>query len=249
MLDVFPFKELAIKRFLNEQRSLSLASCKSLLLLLIPACLMASESMAQAPAAPVARTTSIEEIMVSARRREESSQDIAISVSAFSGEEMKLRNMTTARDIAIMVPNLVIGAGGLGQQDSSLRIRGVPGVGVYLDGIWQGTRGVLQTNLVEMQRVEVLRGPQGTLFGRNTNGGAIQYISETPSSEFGASVEMGMGSFERRDVKATVDIPLTDTISTRWTAARFERDGYLKSVSKYDLPGTSGSSDSQSNFT
>ena len=238
MLDVFPFKELAIKRFLNEQRSLSLASCKSLLLL-IPACLMASESMAQAPAAPVARTTSIEEIMVSARRREESSQDIAISVSAFSGEEMKLRNMTTARDIAIMVPNLVIGAGGLGQQDSSLRIRGVPGVGVYLDGIWQGTRGVLQTNLVEMQRVEVLRGPQGTLFGRNTNGGAIQYISETPSSEFGASVEMGMGSFERRDVKATVDIPLTDTISTRWTAARFERDGYLKSVSKYDLPGTS----------
>ena len=237
MLKGFPSKKSALNRFFNEQGAGSYTYCKSLLFV-IPALCLPTGASAQAPAPAAARSTPMEEIMVSARRREESSQDIAISVSAFTGKEMKLRNMETGRDIAIMVPNLVIGAGGLGQQDSSLRIRGVPGVGVYLDGIWQGSRGVLQTNLVEMQRVEVLRGPQGTLFGRNTNGGAIQYISERPSSEFGANVDMGMGSFEKRDVKATVDIPLTDTISTRWTAARFERDGYLKSVSSYDLPGT-----------
>ena len=233
----FPFKESTINRFFKEQRTRTYPYYKALFFV-IPAFCLTTEASAQAPAAARARAVPIEEIMVSARRREESSQDIAISVSAFTGEEMKLRNMETGRDIAIMVPNLVIGAGGLGQQDSSLRIRGVPGVGVYLDGIWQGSRGVMQANLVEMQRVEVLRGPQGTLFGRNTNGGAIQYISERPSSEFGANLEMGTGSFEKKDVKATIDLPLTDTISTRWTAARFERDGYLKSVSTYDLPGT-----------
>jgi iron complex outermembrane receptor protein len=180
----------------------------------------------------------IEEIVVSARRRDESSQDIPISILAFTGDEMKLRNMTTGRDIGIMVPNLVIGAGSLGQQDTSLRIRGVPGVGIYLDGVWQGSRGVLQTNLVELQRVEVLRGPQGTLFGRNTNGGAIQYVSVLPSQEMGASFEMGTGSFDSKDIKVSIDLPLTDTILTKWTAARFEREGYLKSVSTRDLPGT-----------
>ncbi|MFN0002723.1 MAG: TonB-dependent receptor plug domain-containing protein, partial [Pseudohongiellaceae bacterium] len=182
----FPFKESTINRFFKEQRTRTYPYYKALFFV-IPAFCLTTEASAQAPAAARARAVPIEEIMVSARRREESSQDIPISVSAFTGEEMKLRNMETGRDIAIMVPNLVIGAGGLGQQDSSLRIRGVPGVGVYLDGIWQGSRGVMQANLVEMQRVEVLRGPQGTLFGRNTNGGAIQYISERPSSEFGAN--------------------------------------------------------------
>ncbi len=194
---------------------------------------LVSETQAQADD----NTIGIEEIVVSARRREESSQDLAISISAFSGEDLEIRNMTTGRDIGIMVPNLVIGAGSLGQQDSSLRIRGVPGVGIYLDGIWQGSRGVLQTNLVEMQRVEVLRGPQGTLFGRNTNGGAIQYISELPGDEFGSSVQIGAGNFNRKDMKLSVDIPLTDELATKWTAARFEREGYLKGVSSYDLPG------------
>jgi iron complex outermembrane receptor protein len=179
----------------------------------------------------------IEEVVVNARRREEVSQNIPISMSAFSAADMKVMSMDQGRDIGMMVPNLVMGAGSLGQQDSSLRIRGVPGVGVYLDGIWQGNRGVLQTNLVDMQRVEVLRGPQGTLFGRNTNGGAIQYISELPGEEFSSNVMVGAGNFERRDIKASVDLPLSPTIQTRWTAARFERDGYLRSLSTYDPDG------------
>jgi iron complex outermembrane recepter protein len=180
----------------------------------------------------------IEEVVVSARRRVESAQDIPLSVSAFSQEELSLRNMTTGRDLSAMVPNLMIGAGGLGQNQSSLRIRGVPGVGVYLDGIWQGDLGVLQNNLVDMQRVEVLRGPQGTLFGRNTNGGAIQYVSALPAEEFGASLEAGLGRFDRRDVKLSVDVPLTENLLSKWTVGRFERDGYLKGVSQWDQDDT-----------
>jgi len=146
--------------------------------------------------------------------------------------------MTTGRDLSSMVPNLVVAAGGLGQAQSSLRIRGIPGVGVYLDGVWQGDLGVLQTNLVDMERVEVLRGPQGTLFGRNTNGGAIQYVSVLPAEEFGAHLEAGVGRFDRRDLRFSVDLPLVEnTLLTKWTWARYERDGYLRGVSPWDQPG------------
>jgi len=238
MQKIYHYKKLLISQFIREH-TLKRSVHYLPLLSLLPALMLPVETMAQAQTPQAGNSPRIDEIQVTARRREESSQDIPVSVSAFSGEEMKLRNMETARDIAIMVPNLVIGAGSLGQQDSSLRIRGVPGVGIYLDGVWQGSRGVLQTNLVEMQRVEVLRGPQGTLFGRNTNGGAIQYVSVAPSRESGASIEMSTGNFEKRDGKASVDIPIGDTIFTRWTAARFQREGYLKSVSTFDLPGTS----------
>lgn len=184
-----------------------------------------------------AQAGALEEVVVSARRRAESMQQVPLSVSAFGAEELELRNMTTGRDLSAMVPNLVIGAGSLGQQQSSLRIRGVPGVGIYLDGVWQGSRGVLQANLVEMERVEVLRGPQGTLFGRNTNGGAIQYITEPPTDEFGGDIELGFGTYERRDAKATLNVPITDNFRTKWTIARFEHDGFLESVSPWDESG------------
>jgi iron complex outermembrane receptor protein len=180
----------------------------------------------------------LEEIVVSARRREESMQSVPISVSAFTGEEMSLRNMETGRDLSAMVPNLVMGAGSLGQEQSALRMRGIPGVGIYVDGVWQGNLGVLEANLLDMQRVEVLRGPQGTLFGRNTNGGAIQYVTETPGPEYSGNVQLSLGDFERRDAKATLNIPLASRLYTKWTAARYQHDGYLKSVSSYDESGT-----------
>lgn len=180
----------------------------------------------------------LEEIVVSARRREESIQSVPTSVVAFDAQDLEVQNIETGRDLSNLVPNLVMGAGGLGQNQSDIRIRGIPDVGVYVDGVWQGDLGVLSANLVEMQRVEVLRGPQGTLFGRNTNGGAIQYITEPPAAEAGGHVEVGFGKFKRRDIKASIDIPVSDTLYTKWTAARFEHDGYFKSVSNWDPDGT-----------
>jgi iron complex outermembrane receptor protein len=143
---------------------------------------------------------------------------------------MKLRGIESGRDLNALVPNVVVAGGGSGQANATIIMRGIPGVGVYLDGVWQGDRGLLQTNFVEMERVEVLRGPQGTLFGRNTNGGAIQYVSRRPAEEFGASFDMALGNYERRDIKGSVDLPLGDKFFTKFSAARLERAGYIESL-------------------
>jgi len=172
----------------------------------------------------------LEEVVVTARRIEETLQDLPIAAQTFGYEEMKLRGIESGRDLNALVPNVVVAGGGSGQANATIIMRGIPGVGVYLDGVWQGDRGLLQTNFVEMERVEVLRGPQGTLFGRNTNGGAIQYVSRRPAEEFGASFDMALGNYERRDIKGSVDLPLGDKFFTKFSAARLERAGYIESL-------------------
>ena len=89
-------------------------------------------------------------------------------------------------------------------------MRGIPRVGTYIDGIWQvGQRGLLTRQLVDLERVEVLRGPQGTLYGRDSTGGAIRLVTKRPAEEFGGQIDATVGSLDRRDVTASVDLPLT----------------------------------------
>jgi iron complex outermembrane receptor protein len=180
----------------------------------------------------------LEEVVVTARRREESVQDLPMSIATFSEDQMELRGLEAGRDLNVLVPNVVVAGGGSGQSDSVIIMRGIPGVGIYVDGVWQGSRGALQTNFVEMQRVEVLRGPQGTLFGRNTNGGAIQYVTKLPGEEFGASFDVAIGDYDRTDIKGSVDLPLGENFFTKISAARLERDGYIKSIA-VNRPNTS----------
>jgi len=172
----------------------------------------------------------LEEVVVTARRREETAQDLPMSIATFSEDQMELRGLESGRDLNVLVPNVVVAGAGSGQSDSVITMRGIPGVGIYVDGVWQASRGALQTNLVEMQRVEVLRGPQGTLFGRNTNGGAIQYITKLPGEEFGASFDVAIGDYNRTDIKGSVDFPLSDNLFAKVSAARLERDGYIESI-------------------
>lgn len=189
---------------------------------------------AQQPGAGARPGGALEEVVVTSRRRAESLQDIPFSVQAFSAEQIELANIDTGRDYHMLVPNLVMaGGGGNGQIGGNLRIRGVPGVGVYLDGIWQGNAGVLLASMLEVERIETLRGPQGTLFGRNTNGGAIQYITAQPSNEFEADAAITVGNQERLDFRGSLNIPLTDTLFSKWTAASYQKDGYLKLVGPY----------------
>ena len=110
------------------------------------------------------------------------------------------------------------------------RVRGLPGVGLYVDGVWQDGFGFQQTNFTEFERVEVLRGPQGTLFGRNTNGGAVNMTTKRPADEFGARVKLDVGDFNRRDAQIAVDLPITDNLKTKFIGATFKNDGFIEGL-------------------
>jgi iron complex outermembrane receptor protein len=192
---------------------------------------MISLAIATAAGAPLGAHAQIEEVIVTAQRRETSAQETPISIQAFTAEELELAGLEEGRDLGIMVPNVVLNpAGGGGPGGGSYYVRGLPGVGIYVDGVWQGDAGFLESDFVELERIEVLRGPQGTLFGRNTNGGAINITTRPPADEFGARFDLSVGEFNRRDARGSVDLPLSDTVKTKWTAARYYNDGFLKST-------------------
>jgi len=185
-----------------------------------------SGAVAQTPGASAV----LEEIVVTARRREESLQRVPISVIAFSGEDLQVRGVDNIERLNLLVPNVSINGGAIfGVTGSEILIRGIPGVAIYQDGVIQdGAPGILR-NVVELERVEVLRGPQGTLFGKNSSGGAIQYITTRPAEEFGARFNATFGEYNRADIIANVDVPLGDTVLTKFTGAILTRDGYVES--------------------
>jgi|SRR5882672_11202876 len=183
------------------------------------------------PGAPVWAQGGLEEIVVTATRRETNLQDVPISVIAIEGDELLRRGMESVESLSAAVPNLNIIGGLAGPGQTSFTVRGIPRVGTYIDGIWQvGTAGLLTRQLVELERVEVLRGPQGTLYGRDSTGGAIRLVTKRPSEEFGGQINATVGSLDRRDVTASVDIPFTDKLRSKWTAASLSRDGYIQSL-------------------
>ena len=182
----------------------------------------------------------LEEIVVTARRREESLQDTPISITAFTGASLDQRQINRLSGIGSLTPNLMFDTGatfsganssasvfirGIGQVDFTLTTE--PGVGIYLDGVYmsQTIGGVL--DLVDIERIEVLRGPQGTLFGRNTIGGAINVMSTRPANELQADIKVTGGEDSRFDVRAGVNFPITDNLAVRLSAATFNRDGYV----------------------
>ena len=180
---------------------------------------------------PLAASAQLEEIVVTAQRRETNLQQTPISIQAFTGEALQLSGIQQGRDLGIMVPNVVLNpAGGGGPGGGSFYIRGLPGVGIYVDGVWQGAGNFLNSDFIETERVEVLRGPQGTLFGRNTNGGAVNITTRKPGDEFGGRMRLEAGEFNRRDASLAVDIPLTDKLKTKFTGATMYNDGFLKSL-------------------
>lgn len=170
------------------------------------------------------------EIVVTARRREESLQDVPISVSALGAAELKLRNIGNVSDLNAFVPNVSIRGGGTsGGSEGQFVIRGIPGVARYVDGVVQRAAEGSLINVVELERVEILRGPQGTLFGKNAIGGAIQYVTRRPAETAGARIQATVGSFDRRDLVASVDLPLGSNVFSQLTVADLKRDGYVKS--------------------
>ncbi len=184
----------------------------------------------------------IEEIIVTARKREESSQDIPISITAISAEDIKTMGIRTMADMEGIVPGLNMGGGGNGiKKDNNPFIRGIgqretkvtldPGVGTYIDGIYIGRPSGGLFDVAAVETIEVLRGPQGTLFGRNATGGAVSITLKKPGNAFAGSVSTNVGNFGRRDASVAFDVPIVrDLVLTRLTLSSMQSDGYFTNV-------------------
>jgi len=187
-----------------------------------------------------AQDITLEEIVVSAQRRTENLQDTPIAVTALSELQMERRNVTETIDLGRQVPlliaynNVTLGASlaywlrGIGSTESLSTFD--PPVLTYVDEIANPRQNANNLELFEVERLEVLRGPQGTLFGRNTTGGAVNIISKKPTDEFSAQGELGYGRFQEFRTKLGINIPITDKLFTKWSAYYIEDDGWQESV-------------------
>jgi iron complex outermembrane receptor protein len=175
----------------------------------------------------------LEEIIVTARRRQEDLQQVPVSIAVVTGKELEARGIDDQIELNRMVPDLVIhGSNGFfGLQEGGFGMRGIQDVSIYYDGIAHPeTFGVPAGDILEVDHVEVLRGPQGTLFGKDTMGGAIQYVTKPPADTFGARVKLTTGSYDRYDATVYVDLPITSTLLSKLTLAKLTKGGYVQST-------------------
>ena len=189
----------------------------------------------------IKKLVQLDTVLVTARRREEALRDVPQAVTAISGEELESRGAQNIATLGAVTPNLVIHPGrlfngtviayirGIGQFDSIWGVQ--PGVGIYLDDVHLARPQGALLDILDVERVEVLRGPQGTLYGRNTLGGAIKLVTRAPSPDFGGSFALTLGDYGRRDAKAVLNLPLGDTLRTRVALAKYNRDGYGRNLS------------------
>lgn len=177
-----------------------------------------------------------EEIVVTATKREQNIYEVPMSISAFSGDTIEAQGITDLVDVGKFVPNLNVTTFSAGHTSSANPfIRGIglqdhlittdPGVSVYVDGVYLGRQVGQNWNLTNIERIEVLRGPQGTLYGRNSIGGAINIITKTPGTEEGARVGAMVGSRGRLNADVYADTNLTDTLAMSFSGGFKKRDG------------------------
>ena len=208
--------------------------------------------MASGGASPVAAqaqstTLALEEIIVTARKREESIQDVPVSVTALSAAELQRSSLRDLRDITAYVPNLLVNKVTALQGGASIAIRGVsyqeidksldPGIGVLLDEVYLGTNAGQILENFDLERLEVLRGPQGTLFGKNTIGGAIAVFRTAPTKELGGKVQGTLGDFNREDIRGLLNLPMTENGGIKLWGSRLKNDGYIKNTTFNDWVG------------
>lgn len=189
----------------------------------------------------------LEEIVVTARRREENLQSVPVAVSVLTGEDLLEQGGLKIDAIGQTVPNVHFEAAGgtSGVKSPVVFIRGMgqndfipvedPAVGIYLDGVYMGRNVGSVFDLIDIDRIEVLRGPQGTLFGRNTIGGAVNIISKNPGDQLEGSVQVAFGDDNYLETRATVNVPLGDKTAGRISVFKRERDGYVDAVQYRDL--------------
>ena len=201
-----------------------------------------------APALAQDQVAALGEVMVTARKREESLQDVPISVSAFSGAMLEEQDVGDLVAIGQSMPNVTLEASratnstltafirGIGQQDPVAGFEG--GVGIYLDDVYLARPQGTVFDIYDVERIEVLRGPQGTLYGRNTIGGAIKYVTRRLSDQTELALKASLGSYSQIDAIATGSVAVSDNFRMGATLASFQRDGFgtnlLTGAEQYD---------------
>ncbi|MCP4333448.1 MAG: TonB-dependent receptor, partial [Gammaproteobacteria bacterium] len=197
------------------------------LALLVATCLPAS-AFAQA----------LEEVVVTAQKREQKLQDVSVSITAFDGDTLRELNMTNSVDIAGQTPGLNVGTPVGEGNNPSITLRGVGlnvfydnnegPIAIYRDEVYQAAMPGLTFQLFDLERVEVLRGPQGTLYGRNATGGLVHFISNKPSEEFEGYVDLSFGDNSQLKAEAALGGSLGDAVQARLSVATNQYDGYVK---------------------
>jgi iron complex outermembrane receptor protein len=208
-----------------------------------------------AGAAPAATSDgNIEKVVVTARRREESLQDVPVSVTAFSADQLSKQGVQDVVGLATTLPNTTLKASRATNSTLTAFIRGVgqadplagfeSGVGIYIDDIYLARPQAAVADIYDVERIEVLRGPQGTLYGRNTIGGAVKYVTRKLAPQTDVRLKATVGNYGEKDGVVTASTPLSDTVRIGGTIARFKHDGYGTNLftgkGNYDKDVTAG---------
>tara|TARA_R110001592_G_scaffold408_1_gene2280 strand:+ start:1899 stop:4244 length:2346 start_codon:yes stop_codon:yes gene_type:complete len=180
----------------------------------------------------------IEIIVVTAQKRVENIQEVPISIASFSRERIEKMALRQLNEVAEFVPNLKMSQ--TNDFSSSIVIRGVGSssrnigfdarVGLYLDGVYIGQSPALNQDILDLERIEILRGPQGTLFGKNNVAGSINLITQKPEDEFSANVGVSVGNYGLRQYSATLNTPLSDDIAAKFSINQYQRDGFVENI-------------------
>ncbi|GMR14731.1 MAG: TonB-dependent receptor [Gammaproteobacteria bacterium] len=213
---------------------------KVLVAALAAAMILPLTSLAQSDSEEDEGVEGIEEVVVTARRREENLMDVPVSITAFTGEQLELIAATDITYVAQTTPNVTLEVSrgtnttitafirGVGQQDPVAGFES--GVGLYIDDVYLNRPQAGILNIYDVERIEVLRGPQGTLYGRNTIGGAIKYVTRRLSTSTEARARFTVGTDAQLDLVLTGSVPLGDTFRIGGSIARFKRDGFGKNL-------------------
>lgn len=180
----------------------------------------------------------LEEITVTAERREQSLQDVPIAVTAFSGDMVTEANITRMEDVAMQTPNFKMTS--FNTAESQLFLRGIgstndgpgsdPSVAVFIDDVYIGRPSGASTDLYDLERIEVLRGPQGTLYGRNAAGGTVNIFTKKPQQEFEARAGLTVGDYNLLNFRGYLNGAISDTVAGKLTVNIRSRDGYAENI-------------------
>ena len=190
-------------------------------------CPFAAQAQEEAPPAPAEEAApeivGLEEVIVTSQKRQQSLQDVPLSVSAFTGDMLKESRMADIRGIVDFTPGFsgktddgftdALAMRGIATNDFG--IGGDPSVAMFVDGIWSGRTGGVMTSLYDVERAEVVKGPQGTLFGRNSIAGAVSIITNKPQSAFEANAELTLADSRTRRSHGMINLPLGETWALR----------------------------------